>query len=68
MLGWCADSRFAFIVAREALTAAAEALHSEFFGQPDPLFFVPNRASVATQAGLERARASFQPEFQHAGS
>jgi aspartate kinase len=67
MLGWCSDSRFAFILAREALNAAAEALHSEFFGQPDPLFFVPNRASVV-QAGMEKPRANFQPQFQHARS
>jgi aspartate kinase len=66
MLGWCSDSRFAFILSREALTAAAEALHSEFFGQPDPLFFVPNRASVVTASPA--IRSNFQSEFQHARS
>jgi len=65
-LGWCSDSRFAFILAREALTVAAEALHSEFFGQPDPLFFVPNRASVV--AASLAIRSNFRSEFQHAGS
>ena len=44
--GWCSDSRFAFLVAADALIAAAEALHNEFFGQPDPAFFIPDRASV----------------------
>jgi aspartate kinase len=46
VLGWCSDSRFAFVLNGEDLNAAAEALHDEFFGQPDPAFFVPNRASV----------------------
>lgn len=46
VLGWCSDSRFAFILPAESLQAAAEALHDEFFGQPDPTFFVPSRASV----------------------
>ena len=46
ILGWCSDSRFAFVLAADALNTAAEALHNEFFGQPDPAFFVPNRASV----------------------
>jgi aspartate kinase len=44
--GWCSDSRFAFIVAEDALRPAAEALHDEFFGQPDPALFVPHRAAV----------------------
>jgi len=51
-LGWCSDSRFAFVLAADALPAAAEALHNEFFGQPDPLFFVPNRASVVVAAAV----------------
>jgi aspartate kinase len=46
MLAWCSDSRFAFVLAGQALSQAAEALHSEFFGEPDPAFFVPNRACV----------------------
>jgi aspartokinase len=44
--GWCSDSRFAFVVAADALIPAAEALHNEFFGQPDPAFFIPDRTSV----------------------
>jgi aspartate kinase len=36
IMGWCSDSRFAYVLAAEALNAAAEALHREFFGQPDP--------------------------------
>jgi aspartate kinase len=44
--GWCSDSRFAFVVATDALNAAAQALHNEFFGQPDPALFVPDRTSV----------------------
>ncbi len=46
VLGWCSDSRFAFVLSEEALIPAAGALHNEFFGQPDPAFFVPDRASV----------------------
>jgi aspartate kinase len=46
ILGWCSDSRFAFVLAAEELNTAAEALHNEFFGEPDPAYFVPNRASV----------------------
>jgi aspartate kinase len=46
ILGWCSDSRFAYVLAAEALNAAAEALHREFFGQPDPAVLVPNRASL----------------------
>jgi len=46
ILGWCSDSRFAFVLAAEELNAAAEALHNEFFGEPDPAYFIPNRASV----------------------
>jgi aspartate kinase len=48
ILGWCSDSRFAYLLSAEALNAAAEALHEEFFGQPDPVVLVPNRASVFT--------------------
>jgi len=50
LLGWCSDSRFAFVLAEEDLNSAAEALHSEFFGQPDPAFLVPNRTSVMLSA------------------
>jgi aspartate kinase len=46
ILGWCSDSRFAFVLAAEELNTAAEALHNEFFGEPDPAYLVPNRASV----------------------
>lgn len=46
VLGWCSDSRFAFLVSADALADAAEALHSEFFGQPDPTFFDVNRVSA----------------------
>ncbi len=46
ILSWCSDSRFAFVVAADALNTAAEALHNEFFGQPDPALFVPDRTSV----------------------
>ena len=52
VLGWCSDSRFAFVMAADALIPAAEALHNEFFGQPDPAFLVPNRASVMVAAPL----------------
>ncbi len=45
-LAWCSDSRIAFIVSSDALNHAANALHKEFFAQPDPALFVPNRASV----------------------
>jgi aspartate kinase len=48
MLGWCSDSRFAFVVDEQALGAAAETLHHEFFTQPDPSLFVRNRTSVTT--------------------
>jgi aspartate kinase len=51
-LGWCSDSRFAFVLAADALLSAAEALHDEFFGQPDPAFFVPDRASVMVAAPI----------------
>jgi aspartate kinase len=44
--GWCSDSRFAFVLAADALNTAAEALHNEFFRQPDAAFFVPDRTSV----------------------
>ncbi len=46
ILAWCSDSRFAFVLAADAMNSAALALHREFFGQPDPVYFVPNRASV----------------------
>jgi aspartate kinase len=52
VLAWCSDSRFAFVLAAEALNSAAEALHHEFFAQPDPALFIPNRASVMV---VERA-------------
>ncbi len=43
-LAVCSDSRFAFTLAADALQATAESLHKEFFAQPDPTFFVPDRA------------------------
>ena len=51
ILAWCSDSRFAFVLAAEALARAAETLHHEFFAQPDPDLFVPNRASVTVFEG-----------------
>lgn len=48
------DSRFAFVVAVEALIAAAEALHREFFAEPDPAVFIPSRAS----AGVAECRVA----------
>jgi aspartate kinase len=45
LLAWCSDSRFAFVLAGESLPLAAELLHREFFAQPDPAFFVVNRAN-----------------------
>jgi aspartate kinase len=59
-LAWCSDSRFAFIVAGDALSAAAGSLHEEFFGQPDPALFVPNRASVTVDEGRAVNRASMR--------
>ena len=47
ILAWCSNSRVAFIVSADALNHAANALHNEFFGQPNPALFVPNRASVS---------------------
>jgi aspartokinase len=41
ILALCSDSRFAFVVPAEALNVAAEALHDEFFLQPDAAFFLP---------------------------
>jgi aspartate kinase len=49
VLAWCSDSRFAFVVAADALNPAAEALHNEFFGQPDSALFDPNRACLAVE-------------------
>jgi aspartate kinase len=49
---WCSDSRFAFVLPAQALYCAAEALHHEFFAQPDPDLFALNRASVTV---MERA-------------
>jgi aspartate kinase len=45
ILAWCSDSRIAFVVSADALNAAADALHNEFFGEPNPALFIPNRAS-----------------------
>jgi aspartate kinase len=46
ILACCSDSRFAFVMAADTLNPAAEALHREFFAQPDPTVFIPSRASV----------------------
>ena len=48
------DSRFAFLIPAASIAEAAEALHDEFFDQPDPAFFVPNRASVFVADRSER--------------
>jgi hypothetical protein len=40
------------VLAEDALNPAAEALHKEFFGQPDPAFFVPDRSSVMVAAPI----------------
>jgi aspartate kinase len=58
VLAWCSDSRFAFVLAAQSLYPAAEALHHEFFAQPDPDLFVPNRASVTV---MERAPVRSAP-------
>jgi aspartate kinase len=55
-LCWCSDSRFAFVVSADALNYAAEALHNEFFGQPDPALFVQNRGSVIVMENPQPAR------------
>lgn len=39
----CTDSRFAFVVAEGSVAAAANALHDEFFQQPDPGVVSVNR-------------------------
>ena len=48
------DCRFAFVIPAGSLARAAEALHEEFFDQPDPAFFVPNRASIFIAAQSDR--------------
>jgi aspartate kinase len=42
------DSRVLFAIAADSMSRAVEALHEEFFGQPNPAFFVPNRVSATT--------------------
>jgi len=73
ILAWCSDSRIAFVVSADALNPAAEALHNEFFGQPDPILFIPNRAAVvagespairSVSLGLAKPGASMRPDFQ----
>jgi aspartate kinase len=77
ILAWCSDSRFAFVVASDALNAAAGALHNEFFGQPDPALFIPNRASVmvgenqvirSASFRFAEPRANLRPDFQGCNS
>ena len=63
---WCSDSRFAFVVAADALNAAASALHSEFFGRPDPALFNPNRACL--MAGENQAIRSASFRFAEPGA
>jgi hypothetical protein len=67
VLAWCSDSRFAFVIAAEALTFVAEAVHEEFFCQPDPVLFVPNRASVTVMEnpGIEPAFVRFREQGTH---
>jgi len=59
------DSRFAFLIPAASLGEAAEALHEEFFDQPDPAFFVPNRASVMVAA---RPEHSVRADLRHTAS
>jgi aspartate kinase len=59
------DSRFAFLIPAESLAQAAEALHDEFFDQPDPAFFVPNRATVLVAARPDR---SVRADLRHTAS
>jgi aspartate kinase len=77
ILAWCSDSRFAFIVAADALNIAAAALHCEFFGQPDPGLFIPNRASVtggenpairSASFGFAETGANLRADFDCCGS
>jgi aspartate kinase len=56
----CSDSRFAFLVSGPLLQQAAETLHDEFFSQPNPEHFVPNRASVTAVGQPILAAAVFQ--------
>jgi aspartate kinase len=67
LLGWCSDSRFAFVLAEDDLNTAAEALHTDFFGQPDPAFVIPNRVSVVAAVPASRVSASCEP-LQAAGN
>jgi aspartate kinase len=59
-LAWCSDSRFAFVVAADGLNAVAQALHNEFFGQPDPAVFIGSRASVTVGENPAIRSASFR--------
>ena len=77
ILAWCSDSRFAFVVAAEALHSSSAALHSEFFGRPDPTLFVPNRASAMAVENAAIRSVSFRfaeqgpslrPDFQGCNS
>jgi aspartate kinase len=51
------DSRFAFVLDSQALSSAAAALHEEFFAQPNPVLFVPNRVSINVVEARATARA-----------
>lgn len=42
----CTDSHFGFVVAADSLNTAVEFLHAEFFSEPDPALFFPDRHAV----------------------
>jgi len=56
MMSVGSDSRVTFTIAAESMGLAVEALHEEFFGQPNPAVFIPNRLAAMTAA-----RASVPP-------
>ena len=69
ILTWCSDSRFAFMIAADALESAAQMLHDEFFTQPDPVYYVPNRTSVMPGEQRQARSAALrvlQPGTEHA--
>ncbi len=64
VLGWSSDSRFAFVLSADSLNAAAEALHNEFFGQPDAAHFAsPIARNPADGKKLTPLHAA-SPRFQ----
>jgi aspartate kinase len=48
-LTYCTDSRFAFVVAESSVVGAAQALHDEFFQQPDGDVLTVNRRSLPVE-------------------